>query len=153
MADSLTLNLQGAEKFDRMLDHLTHRGARKVVTAGLRAGAQELKKAANRTAPIRRRQRDRIITFSAKSSRVRAPGFLKRGVIYRAVKGGYPTFLVGPRRTAFYGKFFEFGRDGPRFPRNPWLSSAFRASGGAMINRITDKLWLELKAEIDRHGK
>lgn len=151
MSDGVRFELKGFEVLQARLDALPGPAARRVVVAGLRQGAQAIKKAAKGTAPERQKQRDRIITLGALSTRVRAPGFLRRTVIYRSVRGEL-AILVGPMRGAFYGAFFEFGRSGRPMPRVTWLRSAFGSSVDVAFGRISAGLWDQLKKEVDKLG-
>lgn len=152
MADGLRYELGGFQELERKLSALPGPAAKRVVMAGLRKGAQAVKAEAKRVAPVRQSQRDRIIPLGVKSTRTRSKGFLKRTIIYRA-KRGELVVEVGPRRAAFYGKFFEFGRSGRSMPRNTWLTAAFQASADTALGRISVGLWDQLRKEVDKLGK
>ncbi len=149
MADDLRMRLTGLSVLEKNLEALDRRAARRVGLAGLRGSARVVKRAAKRAAPKRRTDLDRIFTLGRRSSRTRAPGFLKRTTIYRTVRGEL-AILVGPRRAAFYGKFFEPGGGGRHMPKTAWFSRSFRNVARAAFEAAAPAAWKQLTKEVDR---
>jgi hypothetical protein len=118
--------------------------ARKVVIAGLRKGAVVFRNAAKKQIPVRQDGEFKRLGRSG----LRAPGFLSRGIIYRAdpKRMAYiPKVRIGPRTSAFYGYFFETGRRRTRFPIRRYLTHAFMSSQDEAIRAITRGMWAALR--------
>jgi hypothetical protein len=94
----------------------------------------------NTTAKVARKIRDELrakapvgnhppIKYRTKNRTPRGPGFLKKSVGVRGLKGFIPTFIIRPR--AFYERFLEYGskgRDGKmRAALHPWIFDAWRS--------------------------
>lgn len=152
MSDRLTFELGGFDALNAKLRELQGAPARRVVMAGLRKGAQTVKQSAQAAAPVRQRDLARVIRIGTKSTRVRGPRFLRRTIAYKAVRGAL-VIEVGPRRAAFYGQFFEFGRDGRSMPRRAWLTEAFRGSVDLAFGRISGGMWDQLAKEVAKLGE
>ncbi len=149
----VTLELRGLEALDEQLRTLPLKVQRRAMITGLRKGATVYKKGGKIAAPVR--------SWGAAGSAgkvignhhgVRMPGFLKRSIISRTVsarKSPYPTIQIGPRRAAFYGQFFEFGRTGGRrFPRKNFLSDAYRSRSPEALKAVRAGLWAAVQKEF-----
>ncbi len=161
MPDLATVKLSGFAEFDKQLKLLPLAVQRRAMIAGLRAGAVVFKKEAKKNVPVRRAG---VLGFAAKyigaggrREGIRQPGYLKRSIISRTVsakKSPRPMIQIGPRRTAFYGAFFETGRGGPgRMPRRRFLSGAFRTAKFRAQTAVRDGLWKAIKKEIAKNGR
>lgn len=153
---TVKVKLSGLEELDRQLKTLPLKIQRRALIAGMREGAKVYKKAGKIGVPVRRWQGDNAAKFIGDKHGLRMPGFLKRSMIYRTVsarKSPRPTIHVGPRRAAFYGRFFELGRRGQRrMPRKHFLSDAFRTRTPAALAAVRKGLWAAMKKEIKKLG-
>ena len=149
----MNLQIEGFDKLNKQLEELTGPTARRVVMAGLREGAKGFKKTAKDRAPQRKTELGRVIPLGPSSTRTRSRGFLRRTIIYRTVRGQL-AIEVGPRRAAFYGKFFEPGSGGHRaMPKTSWFSKAWRSSGRSLLPVIGPAMWKQLRKEVSKRGR
>lgn len=115
-----------AKNLGRAFDQLEEKLALRLIVGGLREGAKVFKLAAQDGVPIRKRGKD--LPKKVGRTGIRYPGYLRRGIIYRADPKRVamrPVVRVGPRTTAFYGYFFETGRRARPMPIRRFMTKAF----------------------------
>jgi HK97 gp10 family phage protein len=146
------LESEGLSAIGKALYEMEEKLARQSVIAGLRAGARVYRDEAKKFVPVRRSGGPRRI--GPVSTGIRYPGYLQRGIIYRTVKKsaslGTPRVVVGPRRSAFYGYFFETGRRSARMPIRRFLTKAFRSGEAKAMKVMTETIW---KTMIKKQGR
>jgi len=131
-------------QINKTVRSLEDKVARRVVIGGLRKGALVFRNAAKKQIPVRSDGEFKRLGRTG----LRAPGFLARGIIYRAdpKRAAYiPKVRVGPRTSAFYGYFFETGKRRTRFPIRRFMTSAFRSAHSEAISAISRGMWAQLR--------
>jgi hypothetical protein len=159
----VTVKLTGLEALDEQLRKLPLKVQRRAMIAGLRKGAAVYKKGGKIGAPVRSwGAGGSAAKFIGDRHGLRMPGFLKRSVISRTIspkKSPYPTIHIGPRQSAFYGQFFEYGRaerinrrrkGARRFPRKRFLSDAYRTRSPEALKAVRAGLWAAMQKEFKK---
>lgn len=101
------------------------------------AGAKVIRDAARRRAPMRT---DAKLKRRRRGGKLTAPGNLRRMITARLTKpeAGRVTARIGPKGSAFYGKFVELGT--AHQPAEPYLRPALDEQAGEALTVMAESL-------------
>ena len=135
MADGIKLKMRGMSELQGRILAFKGKPRERIVRAGLKQGAENVKLAASRRVPKRRSGGLKRISSGTNAVATRTPGFLRRMVVY-AKRRGMEAYRIGPTFEAFYGNILEIGR-------RPGMAPSRHAHRGArQVSRMHPRPWL-----------
>jgi len=146
----MSIKIEGLKEVQKKLKSLPGNVQRRVVRGATRAGANIVKKEAQRNVPVRQ---DGKLKRAGKSKAkgYRYPGYLKKniGLIRnKRVPKNVFSFLVKTLKFAYYGAFLEFGTS--KMSAKPWLRPAYESKRYFAVKRIRERILKGIDREVKK---
>jgi HK97 gp10 family phage protein len=139
MSDNVTV--VGLQELGAQIDKLFRDTAKKAIKKASNAGTEVFRREIRAKAPVRQDE-------YPKGSKQRKPGYLKKhiGRWSKQNSDGSLSTFTGPTKSAFYGKFYEFGTS--HQSANPFMRPVFDSRQGEAERVFAETLEAEIKKEL-----
>ena len=122
------IRIDGMKELQRKIAEIQNETSPALTAASLRAALKPMQEAAISNAPLGDK------AHRSYKGRLLSPGFLKRNIKLKKIKGKNVGYTLAARDEAFYGRIIEYGFKG--VPGNEWLGGAYEDTKDQVMNNF-----------------